>query len=346
MQYRIRLCLIISLCCLAAIGKAQSVSIDSIITDSSLKALVQTLAADSFQGRLSGTKKATEAARFISEELKKAGTLPPGTNKDYLFPYDLPLEGGYRFMPMPIFNFQPPSKLIAYNVVAALAGTSKANEIIIFSAHLDHIGTKRNSIYYQSPERGNPEETDNIFNGANDNASGISGLIHLARYFAQQPNRERTILFVAFSGEEEGLLGSKELVKKLDTKTIKAVINMDMIGRPIAADQKYPYISGDEHSNLIKLLNKKLAEQAPSYGDNYFKGDPFPKDHLYKRSDNYSFARENIPAHTVMCSSPHDMYYHSLNDEIETLDYPFMAEVVKAIALASTGLVNGSDTPR
>lgn len=344
MQYSIRLCLIISLCCQAAIGKAQSVSIDSIIAVSSLKALVQTLAADSFQGRLSGTKKATEVARFISEELKKAGTLPPGAYNDYLFPYELPLEGKYRLTP--IFNFQPPSKLIAYNVVAALPGMSKAKEIIIFSAHLDHIGTKRNSIYYRLPEKGNPEETDDVYNGANDNASGISGLIHLARYFAQHPNRERTILFIAFSGEEEGLLGSKELTNRLDTKAIKAVINMDMIGRPIAADKKYPYITGDKHSNLIELLNQKLAELAPSYGDNYFRGDQFPKDHLYMRSDNYSFARENIPAHTVMCSSPDDMYYHSLNDEIETLDYPFMAEVVKAIALATTGLINGSATPR
>ncbi|AEW01962.1 hypothetical protein A4D02_08115 [Niastella koreensis] len=345
MLYRIRLFLIISLCCQAAIGKAQSVSIDSIITVSSLKALVQTLAADSFQGRLSGTKKATEAATFVSEEFKNAGIMPLLENKDYLLPYQLPAEIKYWGLAQPVFNFQPPTQLVAYNVIGVLPGTSKAKEVIVFSAHLDHIGTKKYSIHYQLSEKGNPEETDDIYNGANDNASGISGLIHLARYFAQRPNRERTILFIAFSGEEEGLLGSKELVKRLDTKAIKAVINMDMIGRPIAADKKYPYITGDKHSNLIKLLNEKLIELAPTYGSNFFKGDPFPKDHLYMRSDNYSFARENIPAHTIMCTSPHDMFYHSLNDEVETLDYPFMAEVVKAIALAAEGLVNGSDTP-
>ncbi|MBO9199179.1 MULTISPECIES: M28 family metallopeptidase [Niastella] len=348
MQFRTRLFLIVFLCSKAAIGTAQSVSIsiDSIITASSLKALVQTLAADSFQGRLSGTKKATEAALFISEELKNAGALPIGANKDYLFSFQLPVETKNWGFTAPIFNFQPPADLISYNVVAALPGTTKAKEIIIFSAHLDHVGTKKYSTFYQSPEKGNPEETDDIFNGANDNASGISGLIHLARYFAQQPNRERTILFIAFSGEEEGLLGSKELVKTLNTKAIKAMINMDMIGRPLAADKKNPYITGDKYTSLKKLLNKKLFALAPSYGSHYFKGDPFLFDNLFKRSDNYSFARKHIAAHTLMCTSPHDMYYHSLNDEVETLDYPFMAEVVKAIALGAAGLVNGTDTPR
>jgi Zn-dependent M28 family amino/carboxypeptidase len=63
------------------------------------------------------------------------------------------------------------------------------------------------------------------------------------------------------------------------------------------------------------------------------------------RSDNYSFAKKGIPAHTIMTSSPYDTYYHSLNDEWETLDYPFMAEVVRAIALASTCLADGTETP-
>ena len=340
-----RIYLTIFLCWQAAIGTAQSVSIDSIITDSSLKALVQTLAADSFQGRLSGTRKATEAATFISEEFKKAGALPITQNKDYLFPFQIPRELKYAGVSIPIFNFNAPTTLTSYNVVAALPGSSKAKEVIIFSAHLDHIGTKAYTLKYRMPENGMPEESDDIYNGANDNASGISGLIHLARYYSQQPNRERTILFIAFSGEEEGLLGSKALVKTLETQGIKAMINMDMIGRPIAEDKKYPYLTGDKRSNLIKLLNKKLSELAPQYGDNYFQGDQFKKEHLYKRSDNYSFAQEGIIAHTILTSDPTDIYYHSLNDEIETLDYPFMVKVVKAIALATTGLVDGSVTP-
>lgn len=326
---------------------AQSLSIDSIITASSLKALVQTLAADSFQGRLAGTPKAVQTAEFISETFKLAGVLPAPENKGYLVPFQIPIKvADPGTIIRSVFNFNVSKKVVAYNVVAALPGSSKATELIIFSAHYDHVGSIRQSISIHPPERGEPEKGDETYNGANDNASGISGLIHLARYFAQQPNRERTILFIAFSGEEEGLFGSKALVKTLDAKAIKAVINMDMIGRPIANDKKFPYITGDTHSNLLQLLNKKLFETAPQYGDNYFQGDQFSEEHLYKRSDNYPFARKGITAHTILTSSPYDIYYHSLNDEWETLDYPFMAEVVKAIALATSGLVDGSATPK
>ncbi|HEX6429449.1 MAG TPA: M20/M25/M40 family metallo-hydrolase [Niastella sp.] len=323
----IRLSLVILLCWHFTICSAQSISIDSIITTSSLKELVQTLAADSFQGRLTGTKEEAKAALLISELLKKAGALPVAGNDGYIMP------------------FSTPENITAFNVVAALPGRSKAQEIIIFSAHYDHIGTKNRTTQYTPPENGRPEKGDVIYNGANDNASGISGLIHLARYFAQHAHNERTLLFIAFSGEEEGLLGSKKLAQAFDPKAVTAMINMDMIGRPIATNKKYPYITGEQASNLQTLFNDKLYKLAPQYGENYFRGDRFIAESLYSRSDNYPFAQRGIVAHTIITSSPKDQYYHSLNDEWERLDYPFMAEVVKAIALASSGLVEGTDTP-
>jgi Zn-dependent M28 family amino/carboxypeptidase len=241
--------------------------------------------------------------------------------------------------------FSIQDKVTAFNVVAALPGRSKAQELVIFSAHYDHIGTKTRTIHYHPPERGKPEKNDEIYNGANDNASGISGLIHLARYFAQLPQRERTLIFIAFSGEEEGLLGSKHLADAFDPKVVTAMINMDMIGRPISEENKYPYITGEEQSNLQALLNKRLYEAAPQYGEKYFRPDRFRQESLFARSDNFPFYKRGIIAHTIITSSPVDIYYHSLNDEWETLDYPFMAEVVRAIALATMGIVNGLDKP-
>ncbi|THU37233.1 M20/M25/M40 family metallo-hydrolase [Niastella caeni] len=323
----IRFCLILFLSWNVTICSAQSISIDSIITPSSLKELVQTLSADSFQGRLTGTVQASNAALYISEAFKNAGALPIAGNDGYIMPFIVP------------------DKITAFNVVAALPGTSKANELVIFGAHYDHIGTTKRTIPRHVPERGHPEKKDNIYNGANDNASGISGLIHLARYFAQHSRRERTLIFIAFSGEEEGLLGSKSLVESFDPKTVKAMINMDMIGRPISKDKKYPYVTGHLQSDLQAIFNKKLYELAPQYGEKYFRGDYFIQENLFSRSDNYPFAKKGIVAHTIITTSPNDQYYHSLNDEWETLDYPFMAEVVKAIALASSGLADGSDTP-
>lgn len=322
-----RLCLILLLCWNVTICSAQSINIDSIITPSSLKKMVQTLSADSFQGRLTGSIHESRAALYISSAFENAGALPIAGNDGYIMPFTID------------------DKVSAFNVVAALPGRSKAQELVIFSAHYDHIGTKNRTIPYYVPERGKPEKKDKIYNGANDNASGISGLVHLARYFAQHPQRERTIIFIAFSGEEEGLLGSKHLADAFDPKVVTAMVNMDMIGRPISEKNKYPYITGEEQSNLQDLLNKRLYELAPQYGDKYFRPDRFRQESLYARSDNFPFAKRGIIAHTIITSSPVDIYYHSLNDEWETLDYPFMAEVVRAIALAATGLVNGSDKP-
>ncbi|WP_205509475.1 M20/M25/M40 family metallo-hydrolase [Longitalea arenae] len=328
MQYcYTRLSLILLLSWNITICSAQSKSIDSIITPSSLKEMVQQLSADSFQGRLTGTVHASRAALYISSAFERAGALPIAGNDGYIMPFTID------------------DKATAFNVVAALPGRSKAGELVIFSAHYDHIGTKDHTIPYHVPERGKPEKEDKIYNGANDNASGISGLIHLARYFAQVPGRERTIIFIAFSGEEEGLLGSKHLAEAFDPKVVTAMVNMDMIGRPISEDNKYPYITGEEQSNLQALLNKRLYELAPEYGERYFRPDRFRQESLYARSDNYPFAKRGIIAHTIITSSPVDKYYHSLNDEWETLDYPFLAEVVKAIALATTGLATGLDKP-
>jgi hypothetical protein len=322
-----RLTLIFSLCSNVAISIAQSSVIDSIITPSSLKLLVQKFAADSFQGRLTGTENANRAANEISEEFIKAGILPYFQNDGYCKSF--------------LFS----KKQIAFNVIAAIPGCSKAREMVIFSAHYDHVGKKSDFMPYRPPERGKPEKGDVIYNGANDNASGIAGLLHLARYFARLQNNERTLIFIAFSGEEEGLLGSSDLAGRFNQQYVKAVINMDMIGRPLAANKKYPYITGNTYSDLQTIINNKLYSIAPQYGNSYFANDAFPMENLYKRSDNYPFTYFGIVAHTIICTSPIDMYYHSLNDEWQTLDYSFMADVVKAIALGCSGLTDGSQTP-
>ena len=333
-----RLCLIVLLSWNITICSAQSINIDTIITPSSLKAVVEALAADSFQGRLTGTLQAAQAAELISQQFKDAGALPISGTEGYLMPFEI----SYK---VTAFNFTLPYKTKSLNVVAALPGHSKAKELVIFSAHYDHVGTKTYGIRSTLPENGQPENGDEIYNGANDNASGISGLIHLARYYAKHPHNERTIIFIAFSGEEEGLLGSRHLVEGFDPKVVKAMINMDMIGRPINKKNRNPFITGEERSDLQSILNKRLREAAPEYGKKYFQGDRYPEERLFLRSDNFPFAQKGMVAHTIMTSAPDDKFYHSLNDECDKLDFPFMAEIVKAIALATTGLVDGSDTP-
>src|SRR6476620_9360229 len=165
--------LIIGLSWKVTICTAQSTPIDSIITPSSLKVLVQTLSADSFQGRLTGSLQAAKAAEFISEQLRIAGARPIAGLEGYLLPFEIPYTNT-------AFKFTIPYKTKSYNVIAALSGLSKAKELIIFSAHYDHVGTLSQTIRSSVQEKGKPEKDDEIYNGANDNASGISALIHLA----------------------------------------------------------------------------------------------------------------------------------------------------------------------
>ena len=124
---------------------------------------------------------------------------------------------------------------------------------------------------------------DTIYNGANDNASGVAAVISLAKYFKALDNNERTLLFIAFTGEELGLLGSEFLANEFEPDSIVAVINIEMIGRSEYKNPK-PYITGYEYSDLKKLLNKNYQEFGDKTEKEFFKSRP-----LYKKLFVYTF---------------------------------------------------------
>lgn len=325
-----RLLILLIAFCFASPSFSQQAVIDSFINPASCRQIVETLAADSFRGRLSGTANEEKAGSYIVNEFINAGCVPG-------------IDGGY-FMPFNITWRHRTNE--SRNIIAVLPGKSKTNEWIVFSAHYDHIGTKTSNPVDFLSEKGKPEKGDSVFNGANDNASGTSALITLARYFSAAGNNERTIVFIAFAGEELGLLGSQKAVLNLNHPSIVAMINMDMLGRPISSKNKNPFITGATLSELQSILNKKLFEASPEeYGKNFFRKDPFPGESLFSRSDNFPFAQQGVPAHTIIATHPRDRFYHSLNDEPATLDYAFLAKIVRAVALGSAGLVDGSQTP-
>ena len=311
---------------------AQSSPIDSIIHPDSCRRIVETLAADSFMGRFTGSPMGEEAGKFIAGQFQNAGCLPGG-------------NGGSFFIPFTALNFIGGRS--TNNVVAVLPGKTKPKEWVIFSAHYDHLGTKNNPYFNFVHERGKPEKGDTVYNGANDNASGVTALILLARYFAATNNNERTIVFAAFSAEELGLIGSMHIAKTMSNfDSVVAMINMDMIGVPISEINKNPYVTGSQHSNLRSILNKRLFEKAPEkFGKEYFRRDIYKSEKLFTRSDNYWFAMKGVPAHTVIATHPRDRYYHSLNDEPATLDYELMAKIVNALAIGAAAIIDGSVTP-
>ena len=266
--------------------------------------------------------------------------LPQPDLENYFPPLiDMP-NGGLSSNILLVCTPQPPTHIalsgvasyysnLQYNVVAMLPGRSKPNEIVAFSAHYDHEGVFR---------RG--RKKDSIMNGANDNASGTTALLVLARHFAQAADNERTLLFCAFSGEELGLLGSKAFVEEIETDSIVANINIEMIAVPQYGRNDI-FITGAAESELPAILEKNLRKHQMR-----IKPGPSEEKLLYRRSDNFSFAKKGVPAHSIMSSDDDDKCYHQPCDDLDRVDVAHMTAVIKGIIAATKTLVNGEERPK
>ncbi|MHA4845079.1 M28 family peptidase [Flavitalea antarctica] len=216
------------------------------------------------------------------------------------------------------------------NVVGMIPGKTKPEEFVIFSAHYDHLGVTK-------PDANG----DSIYNGANDDAAGTTAVIMLANYFAKKKDNARTIIFVAFTAEEVGGFGSRHFSGQFDSSKVVAMFNIEMIGTESKWGKNSAFITGYEKTDLGKILEKNLAGTAFK-----FYPDPYPAQQLFYRSDNATLARQGVAAHTISTSKmDSEKFYHTLDDEIETLDMKNMAEIIKAIAISSTSIVAGKDTP-
>jgi Zn-dependent M28 family amino/carboxypeptidase len=216
------------------------------------------------------------------------------------------------------------------NVVGILPGKSRKEEYVIFSGHYDHLGIgKANAA------------GDSIYNGANDDAAGTTAVIMLANYFAKQKNNERTIIFAAFTAEESGGFGSTYFSQQFNPDQVMAMFNIEMIGTESKWGKNSAFITGYEKTDMGKILEKNLE------GSGFkFYPDPYPTQQLFYRSDNATLARLGVPAHTISTSKmDSEKFYHTQEDEIETLDMKNMAAIIRAIAISSTSIVAGKDTP-
>jgi Zn-dependent M28 family amino/carboxypeptidase len=215
------------------------------------------------------------------------------------------------------------------NVVGMLPGKSKPNEQVIFSGHYDHLGI------------GKPVEGDSIFNGANDDASGITSMLLLAQHFAKQKNNARTLLFAAFTAEESGGFGATYFSRQLNPEEVMAMFNIEMVGTESKWGRNSAYITGFEKSSMGTIL------QAALKGTGFeFYPDPYPQQQLFYRSDNATLARLGVPAHTISTSKMDvEPHYHKPSDEVKTLDMENLAQVTEAIAKSAATIISGKETP-
>ena len=267
------------------------------------------LAADKMQGRAIFSAGIDSASAFIENEFEKIG---------------LDFYKNLQNYRQEFIN----KRRLANNVVGVLLGKSKPEEYVIFSAHYDHLGMKRDG-------------EDKIFNGANDDASGTTAVIALAKYFKALDNNARTIIFVAFTGEEIGGLGSGYFSENINPKKVVAMFNIEMIGTESKWNKNSAYITGYDKSDFGLILQRNLKNT-----DFTFYPDPYPKEQLFYRSDNATLAAFGVPAHTISTSKMDvEPNYHKVSDDISTLDLNNMTEIIKAIAISSQSIISGQATP-
>lgn len=219
------------------------------------------------------------------------------------------------------------------NVVAVLPGSDPElrDTYVVFSAHFDHVGV------------GRPDASgDSIYNGADDNASGTSALLEVAEAFASLPEAPaRSLVFLAVSGEEKGLLGSRYYSDNptVPLESIVANINVDMIGRN-APDSIV--VIGQEYSSLGPLVNEVAAER-PELGLTVAP-DIWPQERFFFRSDHFNFARKEIPALFFFAGVHED--YHRPSDHVEKIDTDKAARVARLIFYTGYEIATRADAPR
>ena len=287
------------------------------IDEVSVKKYLYTLANDSMQGRKAGSPGIEKAAKYIEKQFSKIGLKPFNSSS---------FRQTFKHLNK---RSEKKEELTLFNVIGLLEGTTLKEEFVVVSAHYDHLGRK------------NIGEGDLIFNGANDNASGVSAMIMLADYFKKTKINKRSILFIAFTAEEMGLVGSNHFGKTISAETIIAGVNIEMIGKESPFGPKTAWLTGFNRSDFGKIIQKNL-----SFSEYKLYPDPYKNYRLFFRSDNASLARLGVPAHTFSTSPmDKDLDYHKVSDEVETLDVKTITETIKAIATGIRSIISGDDTP-
>lgn len=263
------------------------------IDETSLLKHVRNLSSDAFEGRKTGTKGAKKAKNYIINEFYKLKVSPfkKSYKQDFYF---IKKGNGYN----------------ATNVLGFIPGTCSKKKYIVISAHYDHLGIKKGKVY----------------NGADDNASGVSALLTMAKYLKQHPPKH-AVIFVAFDGEEQDLQGSKYFVNSniVPLNKIALNINMDMISR---SDNNELFVVGTAYNSALKKVishtnfSKKIKL---TRGHDGFDGKT---DWTYS-SDHTWFYKKNIPF-LYFGVADHDDY-HEPTDVFENIQPEFYTEAVNTI---------------
>ena len=288
------------------------------ITTINLKEHLYTIASSEFEGRETGEPGQKKAAEYLKKFYITNNIVSPYGGSDY-------------FQSIPTEHLRPninPSE----NVVAFIEGSEKPDEIIVISAHYDHLGMNNTEIYY----------------GADDDGSGTVAILEIAKAFqnaAKEGNGpKRSILFLHVTGEEKGLLGSKYYTNFpiFPLENTVTNLNIDMIGRVDAAHTNNPnfvyLIGSDKLSTELHNLSEEINSQFTQLDLDYTYNNDDDPNRFYYRSDHYNFAKNNIPI-IFYFNGTHENY-HKSTDTPDKINYEILAKRTQLVFYTAWEVAN------
>ncbi|MTH15467.1 M28 family peptidase [Flavobacterium sp. LC2016-01] len=297
------------------------------ITAKDLKKMLYVVASDEMEGRETGSKGQKKAGLYMIEQYKKNNISFPKGAADY-----------YQHIPASFLNAKRNENLPdSENIWAYIEGSEKPDEVLVISAHYDHVGIKNGEVY----------------NGADDDGSGTVAVMEIAKAFAKAKKEghgpKRSILFLHVTGEEHGLHGSRFYSENPLFPIANTItdINIDMIGRrdvEHANTNNYVYVIGADR------LSSELHNTVVAQNDKYIKmnldfkfNDPKDPNHFYERSDHYNFAKHGIPA-VFFFNGVHEDY-HQKGDEPQKIEYDALAKRAQLAFVVAWDLANRENRP-
>ncbi len=300
----------------------------SVFAESDVQRILSALAHDSTQGRRAGTPAADKAAAMIAAEMKAIGLSPAGDSAYFQM---VPLRAvGPRLRLLDnlaaLDTVPEAERRISYNVIGIIPGTDPVlkDQVVMIGAHYDHVGV------------GPVVDGDSIYNGADDDASGVTAVLGIAKIISVGPPPKRTMIFMASTAEEAGILGARYYTRHPVRPISRMVADMEieMIGRPdsLAGGPGKAWLTGYDRSTMGAILKAAGIPIVP---------DPYPNMRFFERADNIVFARLGVPAHTLSSYNLHTDY-HQPSDEFKKIDTAHMTAVINAAARAARLLADGA----
>jgi hypothetical protein len=324
--------LVVGLVGLAACGPSPVPPPAPLVSTDEVRRIVGGLAADSMEGRRTGTPGSSRAARFLAERMRSYG-LEPGGDSSYFQTVHYQMSSGpegemLRLRGAGSADSAPAREVTDYNVIGLVRGSDPQmrDQAVVLGAHYDHLGI------------GKPVAGDSIYNGADDDASGVAVVLTAAQVLAKAPPK-RSVIFLLTSGEEFGVLGTQWYLTRPTFPLGRTIadLQVEMVGRPdsLAGGVGKLWLTGYERSTMGESFTQAGLPIV---------ADPRPDFRFFERSDNIVFALRGIPAHTLSSFSLHPDY-HQPSDEVERIDFAHLT-LVADVVVRATRLLADQPAPR